>query len=51
MDIKWIHGRYNEDSRVLDSQFEAGEWADSLYSDMVGEGFVNVGYATPDIVG
>lgn len=48
MCIKWIHGRYKEDSRVFDSEFEAEEWADSLYSDIVGEGFVHVGYATPD---
>ncbi|GLG01221.1 hypothetical protein Alches_12600 [Alicyclobacillus hesperidum subsp. aegles] len=48
MSIKWIHGRYKEDSRVFDSQWEAEEWADSLYPDIVGEGFVNVGYATPD---
>ncbi|WP_129583483.1 hypothetical protein [Alicyclobacillus tolerans] len=48
MSIKWIHGRYKEDSRVFDSKWEAEEWADSLYPDIVGEGFVNVGYATPD---
>ena len=48
MCVKWIHGRYKEDSRVFDSVWEAEEWAESLYSDIIGEGFVNVGYATPD---
>lgn len=33
---------------MFDSTWEAEEWADSLYPDIVGEGFVNVGYATPD---
>lgn len=33
---------------MFDSAWEAEEWTDSLYPDTVGEGFVNVGYATPD---
>lgn len=48
MAVKWIHGQYREDNRMFDSTWEAEEWADSLYSDFAGAGFVNVGYATPD---
>lgn len=48
MDINWIHGRDKEDIRVFDSVWEVEEWANSLYPDIIGEGFVNVGYATPD---
>jgi hypothetical protein len=48
VDIKWINGRYNEDIRIFDTSWEVEEWVDSLYTDFAGEGFVNVGYATPD---
>jgi len=45
--IRGISGRHDEDNRIFDSSWEVEEWVDSLYSDFVGEGFVNVGYATP----
>ncbi|KPV44093.1 hypothetical protein [Alicyclobacillus ferrooxydans] len=48
MSINWVHGRYREDSMIFDSTWEAEEWANSLYPEFIGEGFVNVGYATPD---
>lgn len=48
MEVKWINGESREDTRIFDSTWEAEEWADSLYSDFAGEGFINVGYAHPD---
>lgn len=49
-DVKWINGSHKEDNRIFDSEFEAEEWADSIYPDFVAflSETTNVGYATPD---
>ncbi|SDW22019.1 hypothetical protein [Paenibacillus sp. CF384] len=48
MCIDWINEKYKEANRVMDTDWEIYEWADSLYSDFAGGIRVNVGYATPD---
>lgn len=50
MSIKWINGQYKEDSRIFDSEFEAEEWVDGLFTDfsIYMNNEVNVGYATLD---
>ncbi|WP_066299122.1 hypothetical protein [Bacillus sp. FJAT-29937] len=48
--VKWLNGGYKEDNRIFDSEFEAKEWADALYSDFVAY-FGNqndIGYASLD---
>jgi len=48
MEIEWINNQFKESNYIFDSWLEAEEWADSLYSDFAGIGFINTGYATPD---
>ncbi|TFE23061.1 hypothetical protein [Cohnella luojiensis] len=48
MDIEWINEKYKEANRIMDSDWEVYQWADSLYPDFGGGLRVNVGYATPD---
>lgn len=49
MEITWLNKQSKESTRIFDSMWEVEEWVDSLYSDFVGLGFRNVGYATPDV--
>ena len=48
--VKWINGRYKEDNRIFDSEFEVKEWTEALYPDFVAYlcDKNNVGYETPD---
>jgi hypothetical protein len=48
MDIEWINEKYKEANRIMDSDHEVYEWADSLFPDFAGGLRVNIGYATPD---
>lgn len=49
-DITWISGSYKEDHRFFNSELEAEEWTNALYSDFVPyiANKLNVGYASPD---
>ncbi|WP_102275308.1 hypothetical protein [Cytobacillus massiliigabonensis] len=48
--FKWINGSNKADNQIFDTEFEAKEWTESLYSDFAA--YIskenNVGYATPD---
>lgn len=48
--VIWVNGSSNEDNRIFDSEIEAREWADALYTDFAAylSEENNVGYATPD---
>jgi hypothetical protein len=48
MDIEWINEKYKEANRIMESDHEVYEWADSLFPDFAGGLRDNIGYATPD---